>query len=314
VQPRNDAGVNKFSTVPQPGSIGCWVLAIRPRTLAVGLVPVVLGTALAAMENAVHMVAALAACGGALAIQIGSNLVNDYADAKKGADGQDRLGPIRVTSAGLLPASAVWRAALFAFGFAALLGLYLIFRGGWPIFWIGVFSIFFGIIYTAGPAPLAYLGLGDFAAFFFFGPVATAGTFYVQTLVFSPQVVLLGFAPGLFSVALLAINNLRDRATDERAGKKTLAVRFGERFARMEVVACLLLAPMVPLMVLGRISQDWSLRTGLLAIGGVLLALPVILPVLQGATGRPLNLLLGRTARAALGFCLLFVFLLLWLP
>ncbi|NBR48277.1 1,4-dihydroxy-2-naphthoate octaprenyltransferase, partial [bacterium] len=139
-----------------------------------------LGTAFAYSLGKGHLPSAIAALLGAIGIQVGTNLANDYWDAKKGADNEARLGPIRVTSSGLLSPQSVFIGMLFAFVAAAFAGLYLIYEAGWPVFWIGIISIFCGIIYTAGPFPLAYLGLGDVFTFMFFGPVATVGSFYVQ--------------------------------------------------------------------------------------------------------------------------------------
>ena len=213
-----------------------WLLAARPKTLAAAVVPVLVGTALAVNEHArLHWIAFLCALGGALFIQIGTNLVNDALDFKRGADTAARLGPVRVTQAGLLSANAVLAGAYVCFGLAALCGIPLILRGGWPIAVIGVVSILAAYAYTGGPYPLAYHGLGEVFVMIFFGLTAVGGSYYVQRLTIDIGVLIEGFAVGALAVILLAINNLRDIANDRASNKRTLAARFGERFARGEI-------------------------------------------------------------------------------
>lgn len=232
--------------LPPPGSWRCWILAARPKTLFAAVAPVILGSALAAADSSFSPVAGLAALAGAVLIQIGTNLANDYWDGVKGADTPDRLGPPRAVACGLLPAPSVLAGAAVAFGLAAAAGLILFALAGWPVLVIGALSILCGLAYTAGPFPLAYVGLGDVFTFLFFGLAATAGTYFVHAGVFSPVAVLAGVMPGLYSVVLIALNNLRDRDGDLRAGKRTLAVRFGGSFARSEIVVCMALAAAVP--------------------------------------------------------------------
>jgi 1,4-dihydroxy-2-naphthoate polyprenyltransferase len=213
-----------------------WLLAARPKTLAAAIVPVLVGTALAWSAHApLHLTAFLCALGGALFIQIGTNLVNDALDFKRGADTAERLGPLRVTQAGLLSANQVLTGAYACFGLAALCGIPLIVRGGWPIVVIGVVSILAAYAYTGGPYPLAYHGLGELFVMVFFGIVAVGGSFYVQRLTIDLSVLIAGIAVGALAVILLAINNLRDIDNDRRSNKRTLAARFGERFARGEI-------------------------------------------------------------------------------
>ncbi len=276
-----------------------WVLATRPKTLLAAVSPVLLGTALAFSQNAGNVGIALVALFGAIGIQVGTNLANDYWDAKKGADGGDRLGPLRLTSSGLLPARQVFFASIFSFLVASAFGVLLILKVGWPIAVIGGVSVACGILYTAGRYSLAYLGLGDIFSFVFFGVVATAGSCYVQVGRVSWEAVAAGFGPGFYSVVLLAINNLRDRHTDSRAGKKTLAVRFGERFARGEVVFCMVGAAVVPWL-----AGDFSiLASSFLSVFVLVLSLPVVLPVLRGEDGKGLNRLLFAASLANLIFC-----------
>ena len=288
-------------------SIRPWVLATRPKTLFASVTPVLLGTALAFSESSGNLPAALAALIGALCIQIATNLANDYWDAKKGADTGERLGPVRVTASGLLKPRAVFAGMVVFFALATLAGLFLVIRAGWPVVAIGVLSIAFGILYTAGPFSLAYNGLGDVFSFLFFGLVATAGTFYVQTLELSNTALLLGCIPGCYSVVLLALNNLRDRESDERAGKKTLAVRFGRRFAVVEVIVLLFLPALVPFWVLPFNEGGW-----LCAFGGFLGGLRIAAPLAKIRDLRQINDLFPHVAAVSVMMAVLIsVFLLL---
>jgi 1,4-dihydroxy-2-naphthoate octaprenyltransferase len=255
------------------------VEAARPRTLPAGLAPVLYGTAFAVVDGSFHLGAFLLAALGALAIQIGTNYANDYFDAKKGADTDARVGPRRATQAGLVKPSTMKLAFVMAFAVAVLFGRGLVWRAGWPVVAIGVASVVCGVLYTGGPKPLGYLGLGDVFVLVFFGPVAVAGTHYVQSLVFDPVVALAGVGPGLLSVAILVVNNLRDRHTDVVANKRTLAVRFG---LLLTVGVAVLRAP--------------------LAVVGVL-AMPMSLGLIKKVwelDGAALNPLLGQTAKLLL--------------
>jgi len=214
-----------------------WILAARPQTLSASVVPVFVGTALA---HDIHWIMFSCALFGAIFIQIGTNLVNDALDFKRGADTAERLGPLRVTQAGLLTATAVLRGAYVCFFLAALCGIPLIIRGGWPLLVIGVASILAAYAYTGGPYPLAYHGLGELFVLIFFGIIAVGGSYYVQRLQIDRAALIAGFAVGCLAVALLAINNLRDVASDRGSNKKTLVVRFGETFGRLEIAFCVL--------------------------------------------------------------------------
>ncbi len=204
-----------------------------------------------------HLFSALAALLGALLIQIGTNLSNDYFDFVKGADTEERLGPARATQAGWIRPEIILRSSLLVFAAAVIIGIFLVLRGGWPIVLIGIASVICGILYTGGPYPLAYLGLGEVFVVIFFGPVATLGTYYVQALEFSKEVFIAGLAPGLISTALIAVNNLRDIPTDIKARKKTLAVRFGYRFARIEYTLCILGGLFIPLFLVVMLKDHW---------------------------------------------------------
>ena len=245
-----------------PGALGTWIAAARLRTLPAAVVPVVVGTACAAASGGVALGPALAALAGALAIQIGTNFANDVFDAERGADGPDRVGPLRAVSAGLVTAAAMKRAMAVAFGVATVLGIYLAASAGWPVIAIGVASIVSGIAYTGGPWPLGYHGLGDVFVLLFFGFVAVCGTAFVQLGHVPPLAIAAAVPVGALATAILVVNNIRDRDTDERAGKRTLAVRLGRRGALAEYIALVVIAYAVPL--------------GLAATGRLYAALPVL--------------------------------------
>lgn len=238
----------------RPSTWGIWWSAARPRTLGAAFAPVFVGTALAGAAGGLHLPSALAALLGALAIQVGTNFANDYFDFLKGADTADRVGPVRATQAGWVTPAQMRTATALAF--LALLppALVLVARAGLPMAVIGVVSVVCGVLYTGGPRPLAYLGLGDIFVLIFFGPVAVAGTAYAQTLTLDPKAVVAGLMPGLVATALLAVNNLRDIETDTVANKRTLAVRFGRTFARWEYTLALLL----PVLVLPVVLVVWA--------------------------------------------------------
>lgn len=287
------------------------MLACRPQTLFASLAPVLLGTSLAYSRGAGDAAVASAALLGAVFIQIGTNLANDYWDAKKGADGAERLGPLRVTSAGLLEPGTVFRGMVASFFAASLAGLWLVFTAGWPVVVIGIVSILSGILYTAGPFSLAYLGLGDIFTFVFFGLVATAGTYFVQTHEFSFASLVLGAVPGFYSVVLIALNNLRDRQSDVLSNKMTLAVRLGETFARWEIFLCLLAPCLVSLWMAHAGLLMWWMATVSL-VPAILAACVVGGAVFRIRDMREINRLFPVTGAASLAMALLLsLFLLL---
>ncbi|MDE2761620.1 MAG: 1,4-dihydroxy-2-naphthoate polyprenyltransferase [Gemmatimonadota bacterium] len=279
--------------VPGP-SFHAWVLATRPRTLSAAAAPVVAGSGFAAADEVFAPLPALAALAGALFIQIATNLANDYYDFVKGGDTEERLGPVRVTQAGILAPQAVFRGMMAALGLATLIGVYLAWIAGWPVIVVGLVSMLMGVCYTGGPYPLSYHGLGDVFVFVFFGPVATAATYYVQAQFWSAGAVLAGAGLGAFSTAMLVVNNLRDRETDAAAGKRTLAVRFGDRFTVAQYFASLAAAAAVP--VVGVASMGWSPWT-LLALAGLAPCAAASRRVLGFTDRRALNPALGMTAR-----------------
>jgi len=234
----------------------------------------------------------------ALLIQIGTNLANDVFDHERGADTAERLGPVRVTQSGLLPAGQVRAAAYLTFASAALIGLYLVFVGGWPILVIGVASIVAGFAYTGGPWPLGYHGLGDVFVFVFFGLLAVTGSYYLQAGDLRPVAAVAAVPVGMTVTAILTVNNLRDIETDRRTGKRTLAVRLGDRATRWQFTA-LVLGPYVALPALAAaVSSLWVA----LAFLTLPLALAVSRSVLTGCSGRALNQVLKRTSQLHLAF------------
>ncbi len=217
-----------------PGPVRSWLLAIRVPTLPAAVVPVLVGTATAVADGQFRLLPFLAAMLAALLIQVGTNLANDYFDYHKGADTAERLGPVRVTQSGLIAPPTVRLGMLLTFGLAALIGVYLIAVGGWPILLIGTLSILAGILYTGGPWPLGYNGLGDLFVFVFFGLIAVAGTTYLHTGTLSTAALINALPVGMLVTAILVVNNLRDIATDRVAGKRTLAVLLGAQATRAE--------------------------------------------------------------------------------
>ena len=290
------------AALPAPGSTAVWLLAARPRTLPAAVAPVMIGTAMAFGDGALHGPAALAALVCAVLIQVATNLANDLFDFEKGVDTESRLGPMRVTQAGLVSPGTMRRGIAAVLALTALCGLYLVWRGGWPVLVIGIVSVSAGLLYTGGPRPLGYMGLGDLLVLVFFGPVAVAGTYYVQALTVNPTVIVAGLAPGLISVAMLAVNNLRDTDEDRRAGKKTLAVRFGPGFARGEYIAAVVAACLLPLALhLASGGHPWSLAGCLTVVA----AAPAFRRLLT-CEGASLNPVLARTAGLLLVYSALF--------
>ena len=280
-----------------------WIMASRLRTLPAAIAPVMIGCAMAAADGVSHLGAALAALLGAILIQIGTNYANDYFDFKNGADNERRVGPTRATAAGLITPGAMRRAYQITFALTLPVCAYLAVRGGWPVWAIGIASIISGILYTGGPRPLGYMGLGDVFVLVFFGPVAVAGTYYVQALEVTAEAVVAGLAPGLLSTAILVVNNLRDVRSDAEVGKRTLAVRLGRRAVRIEYLAAILLAVSVPpLLVLGAGGAHG------LSLAACLVLLPA-LPIIHNVwtiDGRALDPNLGRTGQLLALYSVLF--------
>jgi 1,4-dihydroxy-2-naphthoate octaprenyltransferase len=268
-----------------------WLMAARPRTLPAAVAPVLVGTALACAEGEFRALAFCAALIGSVFIQIGTNLSNDYSDARRGADTEERLGPVRVTAGGLVPPRKVLVATWLAFGIAVAVGAYLIALVGWELLAIGAASILAGVLYTGGPRPYGYEGLGEVFVFTFFGLVAVAGSYYVQTEELTALSVAVAVPVGLLSAAILMVNNIRDIDTVRRAGKRTLAARLGRRLAIHMFGGTLLLAYSWTAGLAIVESEPW------LALP--LLTMPVVRPVQRTIAtrtdGPALNAALART-------------------
>jgi 1,4-dihydroxy-2-naphthoate octaprenyltransferase len=280
-----------------------WLLAARPRTLPAAVAPVLVGTSLAIGEGTFRPLAFACALIGSIFIQIGTNLSNDYSDARRGADTEDRLGPVRVTAGGLMPPRTVLLGTYVAFGIAVLAGVYLIAIAGWELLLVGAASILAGVLYTGGPRPYGYEGLGELFVFLFFGIVAVVGSYFVQTEDLRWEALALAVPVGLLAAAILLVNNIRDADTDRRAGKKTLAVRLGRGGARRLFVACVAVAYLtVPFVAL--FGRDISPLI-LLALLSLPLAVPLIRTVRERTDGPSLNEALAHTGRLLALFSLL---------
>jgi 1,4-dihydroxy-2-naphthoate octaprenyltransferase len=286
-----------------------WLMAARPRTLPAAVAPVLVGTALAMTVVDLRVGGFIAALLGAIFIQVGTNLSNDYSDARRGADTEERLGPVRVTAGGLVPPRQVLVATYVSFALAVACGAYLIALAGPVLLAIGAASILAGVLYTGGPRPYGYEGLGEVFVFLFFGLVAVAGSYYVQTEDLRWEALVLAVPVGLLAAAILVVNNVRDLETDRRAGKRTLAVRLGRPATRtifgVMVYGAFVTAPLVwPIAELGDGSPagtPWLLLP--------LILLPVAVALVRlvrtHTDGATLNLALARTGLLQLGFCVL---------
>src|SRR3712207_1509871 len=277
-------------------------MAARPRTLPAAVAPVLVGTALAATEGTFKPLTFVAALVGALFIQVGTNLSNDYSDARRGADTEDRLGPVRVTAGGLVPPRQVLIATYVAFAGAVLAGTDLSAAGGWELLLVGVASILAGVLYTGGPRPYGYEGLGEVFVFLFCGVVAVAGSYFAQVERLSAEALMLAVPVGLLASAILVVNNVRDLDTDRRAGKRTLAVRLGR--ARTRTLYTAMIAGAYVTVALPWLLGDlgpWLL----LAAVSVRLAIPMVRVVRTRTDGPALNQALAGTGRLQLAFCVL---------
>lgn len=287
------------AAAPAPSRTACWIAAARPRTLPAAVAPVVVGTACALRDGGFAAVPALAALLVALLLQVGTNFVNDWGDHRRGADGPDRIGPVRAVAAGWIAPAAMARAGAAAFAGAALLGLYLTARGGPVALLLGALSIVAGVAYTAGPYALAYHGLGEAFVLAFFGPVAVCGTELVQAGAVSALALAASLPVGLLAAAILVVNNLRDLDGDRRAGKRTLAVRL--RRARTRALYAVLVGSAIasPLVLAGVGLAPVTVLLGLTATAA---AVRPLRAVLLAHDGPALNGALADTARLHLAF------------
>jgi 1,4-dihydroxy-2-naphthoate polyprenyltransferase len=280
-----------------------WLMAARPRTLPAAIAPVLVGTA-AAIEVAGELPrvgAFFAALIGSIFIQIGTNLANDYSDAKRGADTVDRLGPVRVTAAGLVAPRSVLVATWVAFAIAVAAGIYLTLVAGPVILVVGAASILAGVLYTGGPRPYGYAGLGELFVFLFFGMVAVNGSYYVQLEELDWLPFGLSVSIGCLATAILVVNNIRDIDTDRRAGKRTLAVRLGREATRRFYRALIVVAYLaLPITLLATDGPGWAALGALSAP----LAIPAARPVLTRVDGPSLNEALAKTGALLAAFSL----------
>lgn len=283
--------------------ISLWFKSTRPRTLPAAAAPVIIGIALAFYENKINLFIAIFTLMAALLIQIGTNFANDYFDFIKGTDTDKRIGPVRLIQAGLIKKNEMLAAFIIAFIAASVLGVFLVIRGGYPVLLVGIFAMIFGILYTAGPAPLGYIGLGDIFVFIFFGLISVTGTYYLQTLKINPAALIASLAPGFLSAAILTANNIRDIKTDKEAGKRTLIVRFGYNFGLFEYLFCIIAAHLIPvILVLITKSHYFSL----ISVLTVIMAVKPVKIILSRPEPRYLIPVLGKTGQILLIFSILF--------
>ena len=277
-------------------------MAARIRTLPAAVAPVLVGTALAGFEGVFHPLRFVAAMIGAIFIQVGTNLSNDYSDARRGADAEDRLGPVRVTAGGLVPPRRVLEATYVSFAVAVLAGAYLVAVAGWELLLVGGASILAGVLYTGGPRPYGYEGLGEVFVFLFFGIVAVAGSYFVQVKHLEWEAFALAVPVGLLAASILVVNNFRDIDTDRRAGKRTLAVRLGRERTRALFASMVYLAYLTaPVTWIFGPLKAWVL----LPVLTLPLAAQVVRTVRNRTDGASLNGALAQTGMLQLAFCTL---------
>ena len=285
----------------RPGSLRAWVLASRPQTLTAAVVPVLVGTAVARSLGEIRPGPAVAALVGAMLLQIAANFANDVFDHEKGADTEGRLGPTRAVQAGLLSARAVRAGMLVTIVLALLVGAYLTTVAGWPVLAIGIASILSALAYTGGPYPLGYHGLGDVFVMAFFGFVAVCGTVLVEAGAVPPLAIVASIPVGALATCILVVNNLRDRHTDVKAGKRTLAVRLGRRGVLAEYLLLLAASYAVPV----TLAIQHAAPLLLLPLVSLPVAVHLFLRI-RASEGRALNAHLASTAKLLLGFGVLF--------
>jgi 1,4-dihydroxy-2-naphthoate octaprenyltransferase len=282
--------------------LSSWIMAARPRTLSLSMTPVVVGTALAwATDRNINVLAVVAALIASMFIQLGTNMHNDAADSERGGDGPDRVGPPRVTASGLLAGSTVKHGACTCFAISALMGLYLVYVGGWPILLLGLASIFSGWAYTGGPLPIAYTPLGEIFVVAFFGVGAVGGTYWLCTAHLGTAALATGVALGSLAGAVLLVNNFRDAEADARVGRKTLVILAGPKPTGW-IYAGFMLLPYALLPLIGA-----GLPYG--HVWPALAALPPTLVLsyrfMQEPPGRGFNRILVQTVRIQMLFSLL---------
>lgn len=287
---------------PQLSKWQIWWMAARPKTLPAAAAPVIAATALVAVDGRLSIGPAVACLMTALLLQIAANLANDVFDFQRGADTSERLGPTRVTQAGLLSPGMVRTGMWVCFILAGLLGLYVALASGWPILLVGIAAVWAALAYSGGPLPYGYYGLGEVGVFLFFGLAAVCGTYYAQATTVNTSVLLLSTSMGFLSTAILVVNNLRDIHTDRVGGKKTLATRFGVTFTKWEYTLLIVGSYTLPVILwLAGYSGIWVATT--------FLSIPLAVRCVENVfslRGRELNHLLAETGRLELAFSLAF--------
>lgn len=281
-----------------------WIEGARPKTLIASLSPVLIGGVIAFDQESFPIAVFIACIIFALAVQIGTNFANDYIDFLKGTDTPERKGPRRLVQAGLVSPEKMRKVTFGVFGIAGIAGIYLMLIGGWQIGLLALLAILFGYLYTGGPYPLGYLGLGDLFVLIFFGPVATCGVFYLLTGKISSIAILAGFPPGLLSTAILVMNNLRDYESDKQANKKSLPVRFGISFGRWEFALCIILGILTPIILFGITGKHpWSL-TSVATLG---LGIPLVRNVFNSTAPKNLAPLFPKVGKLLTLYTFLFI-------
>jgi 1,4-dihydroxy-2-naphthoate octaprenyltransferase len=279
-----------------------WILASRPKTLPAAVAPVLVGTAVAIKDDKFNLTAFLIALICSILIQVGTNFVNDLYDYLAGSDREDRLGPRRALATGLITVNEMKFAIFITFIVTFLLGMYLVYMGGFVVFLIGILSIFAGIAYTAGPYPLAYNGLGDIFVFIFFGFVGTVGTYFVQALQVNAFVFLASVPVGALITNILVVNNYRDIEADRLSGKHTLAVKFGRKFTRYQYLLFMILSYSILPLVFFSFKQSPFIFIPLLSLPIAIKLIKMIFTF----TGTELNNTLALTAKLSAIYGLLF--------
>lgn len=292
----DQVGINKLS------KFDAWILASRPRTLLAAVVPVFVGTSIAVYDNKFFAPAAITALICSILIQIGTNFANDLFDFLQGKDTKNRIGPQRAAASGLLSVKEMKIGTTIVFGISFILGLYLVYLSGWVILLIGILSIIAGIIYTAGPFPLAYNGLGDVASFIFFGLIGTVGTYYVQSGEITAFVFWASIPVGSLITNILVVNNYRDREEDQSNGKNTLAVVFGEKFARFQFIFFMIISYAILFLVYFTFKKSIYVFLPLLSMPISIKLIKMILTL----HGKELNKTLELTAKLSAIYGLLF--------
>lgn len=285
----------------RPSRFESWMMAIRPKTLPAGAVPVIVASAVAAVDGVFMPAAALVALFCALGIQVATNFINEIYDFRKGADTAERLGPTRTVAAGLIKEKTMISVSVGLLAAVFLMGLYLVWLAGWPVLLIGLLSMFFAWAYTGGPYPIAYSGLGDLFVFVFFGLVAVGGTYYVQAQTVTLPVLLAAVAPGVFSVNILLVNNIRDIDTDRRVGKMTLPARIGGANARALYLVLTVAGYLVPVLLWFNGYSAWCMLSWF--------SLPLAITQVKRlftTEGRALNDVLAGTGKVMTVFGFLF--------